>query len=130
MALYQSVLQKHLDSNWDSILKDTRSWDLLRDQGFLLLQSLVNNHLQETIKFHCRVPGDDDQNDSLDLKDESSTVDALDRIINRMKILIQKMQKSFVQLQDLKNSAIDRAQDLTRFCYRDCMLDDWSKILY
>jgi hypothetical protein len=75
------------------------------------------------------VPGDDDPNDLSDVKDESSTVDALDRIINRMKILIQKMQKSFVQLQDLRNGAIDRAQDLSRFCYRDCELDDWSKIL-
>jgi hypothetical protein len=137
MALYSSVLIKHLDSNWNSLLRDTQSWNLLRDQGFLLLQSLVNDHLQETIKFHLRVPGDctltaQDTSISKDTAEDPSLIDgaaALDRTLTRMKQLIQKMQKSFLNLLNLKNDAFQRiGPDLNRFCYRDCALDDWSKM--
>lgn len=124
MTLYQGVLKKQLDANWNSIATDTQSWNLLRDQGFLLLQSLVNNHLQDIIKMHLRLPGDD-----FSAVQDSSTVDALNRTLERMKQVEQKMQKSYLNLIGLTKAAKDRmGQDIQRFCYRDCALDDWSKI--
>lgn len=130
MTLYNTLLQKQLEKNWNSIESSSQTWNLLRDQSFLLLQSLVQDHLKTILNTHLRVPGDDPINNSTtaSVSDDSGTVNALERVLAKMKLLIQRMQKYYLALLELKDGAIERiGQDLDSFYYRDSSLDDWSK---
>lgn len=127
MTLYNSLLQKQLDKNWNSIESSTHTWNLLRDQSFLLLQSLVQDHLRYILNTHSQDPSDDQVDNTITVSDDSSTVNALERVLARMKQLIFKMQKSFMDLLQLKDGAMNRIEQ-DKFYYRDSTLDDWSKM--
>ena len=126
MTIYKSILGKQLENNRISLKSQRQTWNLLRDQGFLLMQSLVQDQLEALVENHLRVPGT--LLNDRDIGKDSSTIDALNKVVAKMKILIQKMQKNFLNLLDIKQEAIGRlGTDLNSFYYNDSTLDDWSK---
>ena len=104
---FKSVLVRQITKNWESLQTCHASWNILRDQGFILLQSLVNDHLQSIF--------DHNLND-------------IEKVLNKLKLLTQRMQTIHLIFLQIKADASDRIrQEITNFICDDLTIDQWSK---